>query len=155
MDKKIADLKARIDNDFTYHRPPQEAIDKLGQIRTKARELAHLVADTVPFGREQASALTNLEQVMFHSNAGITRPFPIEQLETKVVLVTCSIDNANLTDDLRVDFMCKREGKGDWFLVPKTIAVFGSTEDFIKAKIEEYFKCPITLLEVNPNGSQA
>lgn len=65
-------LKHRIDNDFTYHAAEAKASD-FKQLRDKAKELANLIADLVPQGREQALALTNLEQANFWANAGIAR----------------------------------------------------------------------------------
>ena len=71
-------LKKRIDNDFTYHKPPTERTGDFVTIREKAKELAHLIVDLSPAGREQSSALTNLEQAVMHANAGIARQYPVE-----------------------------------------------------------------------------
>lgn len=70
------DLTQRVINDFTYHRPDPAAVDRMRQLRTQARTLAKMIAELVPPGREQASALTRLEESVMHANAGITRPFP-------------------------------------------------------------------------------
>lgn len=72
------DLKPRIENDFTYHRPPAEVAVDFVTLRNKAKELALLFLDLVPSGREQATALTRLEEAVFHANAGIARQFPAE-----------------------------------------------------------------------------
>ena len=72
----MADLTSRVINDFTYHRPDADAVDKMRQLRSSARHLAKMIAELVPAGREQASALTRLEESIMHANAGITRPFP-------------------------------------------------------------------------------
>lgn len=69
-------LTARVENDFVYHKPDAEAVERMRVIRDKARELGLLIAQSVPAGREQASALTRLEEAVMHANAGITRPFP-------------------------------------------------------------------------------
>lgn len=67
-------MHKRIDNDFTYHSPTGEKQVQLYEdVRDSFRRLAHYIVETVPPGREQATALTNLEQVMFWCNAGITR----------------------------------------------------------------------------------
>lgn len=76
---KVA-LKKRINNDFTYHKPPADIGIVFVQIREKAKELAHLIVDLTPPGREQSSALTNLEQAVMHANAGIARQYPVEQV---------------------------------------------------------------------------
>lgn len=65
-------LKHRIENDFTYHAAEAKSAD-FQAIRNKSKELATLIVDLVPQGREQALALTNLEQANFWANAGIAR----------------------------------------------------------------------------------
>jgi hypothetical protein len=66
-------LKDRIENDFTYHRPTPDMFPKFKQLRDKAKELALLIEEHVPCGREQSSALTRLEEAVMHANAGIAR----------------------------------------------------------------------------------
>jgi hypothetical protein len=74
-----AALVARIGRDFTYHRPPVETQATFKALRGKAKELALLIAEHVPPGREQATALTRLEEAVMHANAGIARPFAVEE----------------------------------------------------------------------------
>ncbi len=69
----------RIQNDFTYHTPPGDCVPVFKTIREKAKELALLIAEKVPTGREQSSALTNLEQAVMHANAGIARQYPADK----------------------------------------------------------------------------
>ena len=71
-DKKIA-LKARIENDFTYHSPTAEMQPKFAAIREKAKELAMLIVDVCPASREQSVALTELETAVMFANASIAR----------------------------------------------------------------------------------
>lgn len=78
IDPKLA---ARIGNDFTYHRPPSEVGATFVAIREKAKELALLIADTTPPGREQSTALTRLEEAVMHANAGIARLYPVEPVK--------------------------------------------------------------------------
>lgn len=66
-------LVERIENDFVYHPPKPGQQEKYVALREKAKELAHLICNTVPSGREQSSALTRLEEAVFHANAGIAR----------------------------------------------------------------------------------
>jgi hypothetical protein len=73
-------LASRIDNDFTYHRPPPDAQGHFVALREKAKELAHLINAVVPTGREQSTALTRLEEAIFHTNAGIARQYPAEKV---------------------------------------------------------------------------
>lgn len=70
------DITQRVINDFTYHRPDAEAVEKMRQMRSYARHLAKMIVEMVPAGREQASAITRLEESIMHANAGITRGFP-------------------------------------------------------------------------------
>jgi hypothetical protein len=67
------DLKTRIESDFSYHAPKEGQPAKYEAIRQKAKELALMIVDLVPNGREQASALTRLEESVMHANAGIAR----------------------------------------------------------------------------------
>lgn len=71
-------LKSRLENDFTYHCPPPEKRDAFVKIREKAKELALLILEECPRGREQSNAFTNLEQAVMHANAGIARQYPVE-----------------------------------------------------------------------------
>jgi hypothetical protein len=62
-------------NRFDYHPPKDEATRTAHeQVRGKCLELAEFINDTLPDGREKSTAITNLEQVMMWSNAGIARP---------------------------------------------------------------------------------
>lgn len=70
MNQKLAE---RIGNDFAHHVPKLGQPELYSTIRDKARDLALLVASVTPEGREQALALTNLEQCVFWANAAIAR----------------------------------------------------------------------------------
>jgi hypothetical protein len=63
----------RIENNFTYHAPKEGQPAKYEALRNKAKELAYLIQESVPEGRESALAMTNLEQAIFWANAGIAR----------------------------------------------------------------------------------
>ena len=65
--------KERIENDFTYHASTENQIDRMTYLRDLAKTLALAIDERVPDGREKSSALTKLEEVTFHSNAGIAR----------------------------------------------------------------------------------
>lgn len=66
-------LHARIENDFRYHTPTREKTEGFEEMRTRARHLAHSLVEIVPPGRELSTALTKLEEVIFHANAGLAR----------------------------------------------------------------------------------
>ena len=62
-----------IENNFTYHAPDSEKQAKYIDIRNTAKTLAYLILNTVPSSREQAVAMTKLEEVVMWANAGIAR----------------------------------------------------------------------------------
>ena len=62
-----------LENNFTYHKPNSEQVEKYTALRNKAKELAHLIDVYAPRSREQAIAQTNLEQAIFWANAAIAR----------------------------------------------------------------------------------
>lgn len=65
--------KERIENDFTYHASNENQIDRMTHLRELAKTLALAIDARVIDGREKSSALTKLEEVTFHANAGIAR----------------------------------------------------------------------------------
>lgn len=75
--KEAADRRTTTQEDlinrFTYHPVKLGQAEKYAAIRSKARELAELIVDTVPCSREQSTALTNLEQTVMWANAAIAR----------------------------------------------------------------------------------
>jgi dynactin complex subunit len=62
-----------IENNFMYHSPKEGQPEIYQNIRSKAKELAKLIQDVVPDGREKSLAFTKLEESVFWSNAGIAR----------------------------------------------------------------------------------
>lgn len=66
-------MDAKIENNFTYHAPTEITKLKYETIREKSKELAYLISDLVPDGREKSLALTKLEEVSMWANAGIAR----------------------------------------------------------------------------------
>lgn len=62
-----------IENRFTYHRPTEAQAAKYPVLREKAKELAYLIDELCPNGREKALAMTNLENVIMWANASISR----------------------------------------------------------------------------------
>jgi hypothetical protein len=66
-------LLDRIENNFTYHPPTPEQAPKYQRLRATAKELARLVVELVPEGRERSLALTHLEEMVMFANAGIAR----------------------------------------------------------------------------------
>ena len=66
--------KNTIDSNFTYHAPTPEMQSKFPIIRSAARDLAHIINELVPEGREKSLAMTKLQEVVMWANAGITIP---------------------------------------------------------------------------------
>lgn len=67
------DLFKRIENDFKYHPPSPKQQEKYVFIREEAKKLATALIHYCPLGRELSIALTKLEEVVMHANAGIAR----------------------------------------------------------------------------------
>lgn len=66
-------LRARVANDFTYHAPTQAAGMKYTEIRMAGRQMAELLVELCPNGRELSTALSKLEECVMWANAGIAR----------------------------------------------------------------------------------
>ena len=73
---RSAEIERRLRNDFAYHNSPKEKTPIFEKIRAKALELALIILEECPVGREQSSAFTRLEEAVMHANAGIARQFP-------------------------------------------------------------------------------
>jgi hypothetical protein len=58
---------------FHYHAPSPEGVQKHAALSDAFTALAVVVNDVVPMGREQALALTALEQAKFWASAGVAR----------------------------------------------------------------------------------
>lgn len=61
---------------FSAHQPESWQIHAMEEVRATAQDFARLIVARVPAGREQALALTHLEEAMFQANAGISRYKP-------------------------------------------------------------------------------
>lgn len=66
-------MNPTIENNFKYHAPKEGQAEIYVEIREKAKELAYLLDERVPNGREKSLAMTQLEQTVFWANAGIAR----------------------------------------------------------------------------------
>lgn len=65
--------KEEIAKRFTYHPPKDEQPAKYSNIRAYAKCFAEAIVEQCPDGREQALALTKLEEVVMWANASIAR----------------------------------------------------------------------------------
>ena len=66
-------MKLNHGNNYVYHAATPEQASTYALIRQRARDLAELIDDVCPDGRERAAAHGNLEQAMFWANASIAR----------------------------------------------------------------------------------
>ena len=69
----MALTKDELDLRFTYHPPTGDQPERYVKIGAKVRELADLIAEVCPESREQALAMTHLEEVRMWANASIAR----------------------------------------------------------------------------------
>lgn len=66
-------MRKVIENNFKYHSPNKEQIEKYTAIRNKAKELALLLNDLCPTSTEKGSAMDRLEESVMWANASIAR----------------------------------------------------------------------------------
>lgn len=66
-------LRWMVENNFTYHQPFGDQVDRYVELRNNAKDLAFSIIELTPASREQSLALTNLEQAIFWANAAIAR----------------------------------------------------------------------------------
>jgi len=70
----MAITKDHLENRFAYHKPPNEAVASLHQaVRDVCLATALAILRATPPGREQALAITKLEEAMMWANAAIAR----------------------------------------------------------------------------------
>ena len=63
----------RLDNNFKYHEPKNDQVDRYATLRQEAKQLALKIEDLCPDSREKSLALTNIEQAVMWANASIAR----------------------------------------------------------------------------------
>ena len=62
-----------LDNRFTYHAPKEGQPEVYEAIRAAGRQLAELVNEKVPDGREKSLAVTHIEDAVMWANAALAR----------------------------------------------------------------------------------
>lgn len=67
------EMKARLENTFTYHSPKDDQPDRYVAIREEAKVLATVIVESTPPSREQSLAITKLEEAVMHANSAIAR----------------------------------------------------------------------------------
>ncbi|MCS1393576.1 hypothetical protein QH639_04975 [Lysinibacillus sp. 1 U-2021] len=72
MEKKIGDyVNPIIENSYSYHSPKGDQTARYEALRSKAKELAHMIDELCPNSREKSLAQTNLEQTVMWANKSI------------------------------------------------------------------------------------
>lgn len=66
-------LDAELEKRFTYHPPHPDQLPRYEALRGLGLILARLIARYTPPSREQAMALTKLEEAVSHANSAIAR----------------------------------------------------------------------------------
>ncbi|MDQ3806359.1 MAG: hypothetical protein M3416_21330 [Acidobacteriota bacterium] len=66
-------MRKRLENTFTYHPPKGDQQGRYEALRQLLLHVALTVCQSTPPGREQALALTKLEEAGFWMNAAIAR----------------------------------------------------------------------------------
>lgn len=66
-------LAARLENDFTFHTPVGDQVQRYEDIRHEAKEFAFFLAARCPESRELSMSLSALDDVVFFANASIAR----------------------------------------------------------------------------------
>lgn len=64
---------AKLEKNFTYHKPRTDQIGRYEVIRDRAKEYAEMLTKMCPPSCELSLALTNLEQCVMWANASIAR----------------------------------------------------------------------------------
>jgi hypothetical protein len=67
------ELRDRLVWDLAYHAPDNDAVLLHGRLREAAMAFGFVILDACPEGRELSSALTKLEECLFHANAAVAR----------------------------------------------------------------------------------
>lgn len=63
-----------IANRFGFHPADEVTGPKHDRVRHACADLANVLDELLPDGREKSLAITNLEQTMFWANAAVARP---------------------------------------------------------------------------------
>jgi hypothetical protein len=66
-------MKDELEKRFTYHPPKHDQVARYGEIRSNAKGFASQIVNLTPPSREQALALTKLEEAVMWANAAIAR----------------------------------------------------------------------------------
>lgn len=71
MQGKYTDRQVTILESFQYHRPSDEQVERIAEIRRGHIELAKLIMGVTPEGADQTAALRKLHECMMTANKAI------------------------------------------------------------------------------------
>lgn len=66
-------MNKQIENNFVYHAPKSDQLQRYTDIRNKAKEFALMIDELCPDSREKSLAITKLEECIMWANASIAR----------------------------------------------------------------------------------
>ena len=66
-------ILTQICNNFTYHAPKEDQIERYNALRSEAKDLALRIEALCPDSRERSIAFTKLEECVMWANAAIAR----------------------------------------------------------------------------------
>ena len=66
-------MNKELENRFSYHAPTPEQPAKYEAVRSMAKQFAYFLLEVTPSSREQSTALTKPDEVVFFANAAIAR----------------------------------------------------------------------------------
>ena len=66
-------LQIDLERRFTYHPPQPDQVPRYNELREQGKALALLIVRLTPENREQACAITKLEEAIMWANAAIAR----------------------------------------------------------------------------------
>ena len=72
------DVFARIENNFSYHKPQADQLARYALIRSSGAFLAAALCEWCPPSRELSLALTKIEEAVMWANAAIARNETVE-----------------------------------------------------------------------------
>ena len=62
-----------VENNFTYHPPKPDQIEKYTAIRDTGKNVVELINDVCPESREKSLAITKIEEAIMWANAAVAR----------------------------------------------------------------------------------
>lgn len=69
--KNTEQQKAEIERSLTYHRPSEDGTARIEEVRTIAKQFAHVIVDKCPDSRGKSLAITKLEEAVMWATKSI------------------------------------------------------------------------------------